>query len=305
MATVVDLASHFDAEGRFLDGEGELDVVFATRGGERFPGRLCFRDGLCIRAEMEGGGTWESPGGGPLDGVRALLDLGGPKSTGVAIDRGRMILLDEARDEARKRGFLLNFRVARNLFGHPQVMTDAPRGDVATIGRTLARAAIWLTPKSVAGFDAADFAELGPARRRELQTAVDEFRTIAQQVPSNRPATDEQFAAGSAAFERLSPILEPYLAFHDEDRRVEAALRNVAFPDWIVNWDYQLQSDSDGEAILRVDVFADERTAPMARLGVTTLELTDEVRQALDAVGVERWPYIRVKTALEHKTGAR
>ena len=101
------------------------------------------------------------------------------------------------------------------------------------------------------------------------------------------------------------PILEPYLASPDEGRRVEAALRTVTFPDWIINWDYQLGSDPEGEPTLRVEIFADESTAPMARLGSTTLELTDQVRQALDAARIERSPYIRVKTAFEHKTVGR
>src|SRR5947209_10125052 len=56
-----DLQNQFDADGRFLGKNGELAVIFATRGGARFPGKLYFKDGLCIRAEMERGGDWALP----------------------------------------------------------------------------------------------------------------------------------------------------------------------------------------------------------------------------------------------------
>jgi hypothetical protein len=304
MSAVDDFKAKFDSEGRLRDQNGSLAVVFATKGGGRFPGKLHFSDGLCVRAEMEGGGDWVNPDKSPIHGIRFLLDFGGETLHGVAIDQGHLVPLDEPKRTSSKRDFLLNFRVARNLFVHPQkVEADSATVNTGAVSAALTRAAIWLTPKSVAGFNAADFPELGPARQAELLAAVQSFKAVADQVPSNKPATDEQYGNASVAFAKILKILEPYLPVPDEAKQVESALRDVEFPPWVVNWDYELASDSDGVAAVWVNVFADEQAVPKGQLGRAASELTSRVRQAFDGKQVRRWPYIRMRTALEHKVG--
>jgi hypothetical protein len=304
MSAVDDFRAKFDSEGRLRDQNGSLAVVFATKGGGRFPGKLHFSNGLCIRAEMEGGADWVNTDDSPIHGIRFLLDFAGEPLHGVAIVQGHLIQLDEPKRTSSKREFLLNFRVARNLFVHPQrVEADSPTVDPEAVATMLARAAIWLTPKSVAGFNAADFPELSLARQAELLAAVQSFKAVADQVPSNKPATDEQVGNASVAFAKIREILDPYLPVPDEAKQVEAALRNVEFPPWVVNWDYELASDSDGVAAVWVNVFADEQAVPKDRLGPAASELTSRVRQAFDGKLIHRWPYIRMRTAQEHKVG--
>lgn len=299
-----DFRNKFDEQGRFRDAEGELNVVFAMKGGGRFNGKLHFKNGLCVRAVMEAGGDWELPDNAPINGIRFLLDFGEEDLHEVAIDQGRIADLGEAKKRSTKRDFLRNFRIARNLFVHPQkVETESATVDRAAISRTLARAAIWLTPKSVAGFNAADFAELGPDRQAELQTAVQNLLAVASQVPANKPATKEQYGNASVAFARILGILAPYLPMPDEAKQVEGALRSVEFPPWVVNWDYELATDSDGGPAVWLNVFADEQAVPKTQLGKSASELTSKVRQALDSHRIRRWPYIRMKTAMEHKVG--
>jgi len=223
---------------------------------------------------------------------------------GAAIDQGRVIQLDEAKSPLAKRDFLANLRIARNLFVHPQrVEADSETVETAAIADNLARAAIWLTTRSVAGFNADEFPELGSVRQAELQTAVQNFRAVATQVPADKPATREQFGNARVAFARILEILAPYLPVPDEAERVEAALRSVDFPPWVVNWDYELASDSDGTAAVWVNVFADEQAVPRTQLGRAASELTSKVREALDSHQIRRWPYVRLRTALEHKVG--
>lgn len=304
MPAIEEFKARFDSEGRLRDQSGSLGVVFATKGGGRFPGRLHFSNGLCVRAEMEGGGDWANPDNSPIHGIRFLLDFGDDELHGVAIDKGHLIHIDKPKRHSSKRDFLLNFRIARNLFGHPQkVAADSPTIDTKAISSTLTRAAIWLTPKSVAGFNVDDFLELGPDRQAELRAAVQSFKAVADQVPPDKPATDEQYGNASVAFARILAILAPYLPVPDEAKQVEAALREVEFPPWVVNWDYELDSDSDGVAAVWVNVFADEKAVPQRQLGREAYELTSKVRQAFDAKQVRRWPYIRMRTALEHKVG--
>ena len=106
MSQLDDFRSKFDNEGRFRDRDGSLNVVFATKGGGRFPGKLHFSSGLCVLAEMEGGGEWGHPDRSPIHGIRFLLDFGDCMLSGVAIDEGRVVRLDEVKKLLAKRDFL-------------------------------------------------------------------------------------------------------------------------------------------------------------------------------------------------------
>ena len=78
---------------------------------------------------------------------------------------------------------------------------------VRKMRRRLARSAIWLTPKSVKEFSAADFAELGPERQRDLEAAAQGFLQVAKHVPADQPATVEQYSKGATEFRKLVEIL--------------------------------------------------------------------------------------------------
>jgi hypothetical protein len=252
---------------------------------------------------MEHGGDWVLPNETPLIGIRFLLHFGEEKLYGIAIDEGKIISLDVVPGPSSKRDFLSNVRVARNLFVHPRVESDKTSVAATANQGALSRADIWLTPKSVAGFNAADFPELGLDRQQELQAAVQSFLAVATQVPADRPATAEQFGNASVAFAKIRQILGPYLSLPDEARNIEKALRAVDFPAWVVNWDYEIGSDSDGTAVVWVIVFVDEQTVPGMRLGREAAELTTKVRQAFANFKIDRWPHIRLSTAVGHKAG--
>ena len=69
---------------------------------------------------MEQGGDWGLPDDSPLQGVRFLLDFGDARC-GVAVDMGRIVFLGEMAERDRKRDFLANVRIGRNLFIHPRI----------------------------------------------------------------------------------------------------------------------------------------------------------------------------------------
>lgn len=303
MITAEDFRNQFDVDGRFHRGNGELPIVFATRGGGRFPGTLLFKEGLCWRAEMERGGEWALPDESPLH-VSFLVAFGTERLYRLWIAFGRVMLLDETPAQAgSKSSFLTNLRVARNLFIHGKAMADTPEVDTSAIERTLARAAIWLTPKSVSGFNAADFPELGVDRQQELLSAVQSFLSIAGEIAPEKPAMPEEYGNAAVAFSKILTILDPYLPMLDEARNVEGALRTVKLPPWVANWNYDLGSDADGVPAVWVDVFADDETVPRTKLGRAASELTTSIRQAFRAAQVDRWPYVRLKTVVEHKAG--
>ena len=159
----------FDEEGRFRDRDGVLDVVIMTSVGNRYPGKLHFNNGLCIRAEMEGGSPWAFPDNSPLDQIRFVLYFEGETPCAIYVDQGRIVHQNQVPERPTKQDFLTNLRVARNLFFHPQrVEADSATVDIGDVTDAVARAAIWLTPKSVAGYNAADFPELGLDRQDDL-----------------------------------------------------------------------------------------------------------------------------------------
>ena len=151
------------------------------------------------------------------------------------------------------------------------------------------------------GFNAADFPELKADRQAELLNAVQTFKAVASQVPADKPPTKEQYGNAAIAFIAILNILSPYLPTPEESKKVEKALRNVPFPPWVVNWDYELGSSEEGDAAVWVNVFAEGNVArsDYGRFGSQIIPI---IRQALEAEGVRRWPYVRLRTATEYKT---
>src|SRR5260370_4500270 len=99
-----------------------------------------------------------------------------------------------------KQDFLSNLGSARNLFVHPRQGGNGSSLDPQATAQRLARAAIWLAPKSVAGFNAADFPELGLDRQRALQGAVREFLAGANPGPPGQAATGGQSRPSAVSF---------------------------------------------------------------------------------------------------------
>jgi hypothetical protein len=301
MSAAYDFLSLFDEQGRYKNGDGEVRVVFLTKSGAQYPGRFRFKRGLLVSAEMDGASQWGYPDESPLDGLKFLLHFRGEKPREVFVEQGRIVHNFEAQDRASREQFLANFRVARNLFAHPRVEADSPTIDTASISDALTRGALWLTPKSVEGFDAADFPELKADRQAELLDAVQAFKSVASQVPADQPLTKEQYGDAATAFVAVLNILSPYLPTPEESKRVEKALRNVSFPPWVVNWDYQLGSSEEGDAAVWVNVFAEGNVA-RSDYGRFGSQIIPKIRQALETEGVRRWPYVRLRTAAEYKT---
>lgn len=303
--TAIEFTEKFEEMGRYRAVNGYENVTFVTRTRRRYPGRVHFRDGFCVRVEMDGGGDWSYPDQSPLNEIRLLLQFDEDKPLAIAVDHGRVLFQQSSEKEASKKEFLANFRVARNLFAHPQVDVDG-RQDAAALERMLIRSAIWLTPKSVEAFNADQFPELGPDRQFELQSAVKRFQEVADQVPADAPATDVQFRTATEAFTVMRDILAPYVSIPEEARKVEKALAEVGkeFPTWVINWDYELGSDSDDAAAVWVNVFADNSTAPIPQLGRYASDWTTKIRTSLTVAGIDRWPYVRVRTGDEHKARA-
>ncbi len=301
MAAVDDFLSLFDEQGLYKNGDGAVPVDFLTRSGAKYPGKLRFKNGHLVSAEMDGADPWRYPNESPLEAMKFLLHFQGEKPRAVFVQQGRVIHNFEAQDRASKEQFLANFRVARNLFFHSGAEADSPIIDTASISDALTRGALWLTPKSVEDFNAADFPELKADRQADLLNAVKAFQAVASQVPADKPPSKEQYGNAATAFIAILNILSPYLPTPEESKKVEKALRNVPFPPWVVNWDYELGSSEEGDAAVWVNVFAEGNVArnDYGRFGS---QIIPKIREALATEGIRRWPYVRLRTATEYKT---
>ena len=175
-----DFLGKFDSDGRYLNDEGAESVVFATTGGFQYPGKLCFRTGLCVAADMAARGNWSSPDNAPISGIQFLLDFGQETPLQVAIDQGRVIQIAETNRRSTRAEFLSNFRIARNLYIHSEGPTPISGFDAGKIDERLVRAAIWLTPRTLAGFNVSDFREIGRDRQKELEDSANDFLAVAR-----------------------------------------------------------------------------------------------------------------------------
>lgn len=301
MSTASGFMNQFDDKGTFRPGDGEVDAVFLTPTGKPYPGKLHFKSGLCVRAEMQGGSPWAYPDDSPLT-IQFTLDLGEQRPHVIDLDQGRIVRHFQAPPRPSKGEFLANLRRARNLYVHGRNGMGGITENGPASAERQARSAIWLTPKSVESFNIADFPELGSERQAKLEAAVQDFLTAVNQVPASQSVTPDQYETASTALQKLLEILSDHLPMHDEAKKVEAALQGVSFPPWLVNWDYEIGEDQQGEPAVRLYAFAEEGW-PRIDMVRFTIQVVPTIRRALKAEGVDRWPYVHLSSVATHKAG--
>ena len=101
MSATDEFLNLFEAEGRFRAGDGTVNVVFLTNSGRRYSGRLEFKDGLCVSADMEGSSPWVYPDRSPLSGLRFLLSFDHGESLVIVIHEGQVLTPDTLQADAR------------------------------------------------------------------------------------------------------------------------------------------------------------------------------------------------------------
>jgi hypothetical protein len=201
-----------------------------------------------------------------------------------------------------RQDFLDSVWLARNLRVHARGRSDLAPAVAQDSEGPPPRAPVWLTPKSVAGFEGDDFRELGPDRQRELAEAVAEFLAVAQQVPPTAPATPDQVSQAAAALTKLFQILAPYDPTFEESRKVERAIESLELPDWVESWNFRLDKDWADDPSVRVTLYMDERIAPRNQWIPTLKRLTSSLVNALSSLGISRFPYIGMSPVSEHKS---
>lgn len=196
--------------------------------------------------------------------------------------------------------FLKKLRHARNLFVH-RVHVDSGITDADAIARRLASSPLWLTPYVVEDFDPAEFPEIPDADRELLSDAVDRFAGIARSVPPNQPATDKQILDATVAFQAILDLLQDYIERDREADEIRRILMSLTFPREVLTWDIEFGTDSTGDPALWLWIILVDGAADGDEFAVLTAGVREQIRRALRDARIERWPYVRFRTASEEQ----
>lgn len=99
---------------------------------------------------------------------------------------------------------------------------------------------LWLTPKSVEGFDPADFGDWPRKEREELANKVAAFLDIATRVGADKPATKTQSKQARRQLKGIIAIVRPRLLnewLEAQEEMLEEATAAAKSKDWYVEKD--------------------------------------------------------------------
>jgi hypothetical protein len=117
----------------------------------------------------------------------------GLATNGVALHMAKEVFLQDVRDALS--------------WAAPAVDADSPSVNTDHLARVFRRAAIWLTPRTVAAFDPADFRDLPSDDRETLHRAIKGFRRVSGTVPPDAPASDEQVREGWSHLQTIARVI--------------------------------------------------------------------------------------------------
>jgi hypothetical protein len=201
--------------------------------------------------------------------------------------------------------FWISVRTAAGLMV-PKAAVDSPRLDRGRIETILRGATFWLTPGSVKGYNPKDFEFLSEEERTRLDEGMREFKAVAESVPRQGPATDEQIKDGVLGFSKIIEVVRPD-KYADFDafvigKKIENLVRDE-LPDWVREMVFETGYDSSGAPALWIWVEVEDEAARE-----DSIENFLMIRRELTAAGAQvcpdRWVYVRMRTVSEQRPKA-
>jgi hypothetical protein len=197
--------------------------------------------------------------------------------------------------------FWLNVRTGAR-FLTPGTTADSPRLDVASIERTLGAAPVWLTPKSVAGFNPEDFQFLPGKDQKALREAVERFLEVARQLPRHQPGTEQQVQQALPQFARIIEILRPD-KYADAQafvigKRLEQHLANQ-IPPTVLELRYETGPDWAGDPALWIWVILKDEATAKGLLLPNARQVRELLEDGVSELGFEHFPHVRVRADSE------
>lgn len=200
--------------------------------------------------------------------------------------------------------FLRNIQTARNVV-FPQlpagITLATPADPLAFDGAWLRRTApVWLTPRTVTGFDVNEFESFEAKDRENLGKVVQGFLAIANAVAGRDP-TDEELSSGIAHLTTLVTVLDPL--FHDAEGKVllRALYRsNASFPDFVLGLDYSLDTDWSGDPGIWIWVIVPDDVDPDSDEFIRfSQEFRKGVWKVVSEANSNRLPYVHFRLLSE------
>lgn len=204
--------------------------------------------------------------------------------------------------------FWRNLRTAASLVA-PSATTDWLDADTGAVESHLRAAMIWLTPRSVDGFDPNDFRFLDEDQQVALQESIERFRKVAEQVPGNKPATRLHAKEGRNAFGEILKLLQPHRFKDAESFRMQVLLERELkgqLPDWVTGIDCETGLDLSDEPAIWIWVHVTDDAVDKGKFAKQVLAIHDAVEAAYQRIGGRRWPFVRFQNpdAFAHRKGA-
>jgi hypothetical protein len=196
--------------------------------------------------------------------------------------------------------FVQNVKTAEH-FLPPKAATDSSASGANGTARDLEEAAIWLSPGTVKGFDPRDFDDMPPDQLAELTANVERFRRVAERVPGDKPVPLDDLSEALPALRAIVDALQPNIA-DPEGRRVSDALHKAQFPDFVLGFDYRLDTDHMGDPVVWIWAIVHDGFEDDPAFVDKMLKVDETVRQAIRRDGIERWPLASVRTVSEQRS---
>lgn len=124
--------------------------------------------------------------------------------------------------------FIDSLRLASRSLPRPKVVSGQGEQVDDYLARSIHHTDLWLSTKSVEGFDAADFKDWPSKNQKELAKEVAAFLEIAEAVPPDKPATKAQSAEARKHLERVIEIVGKHVVSEWIDAQKEMIAEAVA-----------------------------------------------------------------------------
>jgi hypothetical protein len=185
---------------------------------------------------------------------------------------------------------------------------DPAHADAATLERMFQYARMWLTPRSVEGFDPDEFAFLPDEHRAALQESVERFRSVVDRMPRKKPPKRELLEEGRVALRAILDLIH-LLEFVDAESfrttvLLERELRG-RLPHWVTGISCRSGLDLADDPAIWIQVDVTDAAVDKKLIAKHWQKINDEIESAYRRIGGRRWVFYRYHSldAFAHQQG--
>ena len=200
--------------------------------------------------------------------------------------------------------FIATLRTARSaLFGRMNESADSgrPANQASLMDAARRTADIWFTPNLVRDYDEAEFRFLPQPKQQELRAAVEEFRRLTQAVHGTVP-TPEQIEQGYDLLVTINNLTPRDFGEEQELYQLRDVSHSVPWPECVRGMSFRLGTDSTGDPAVWIWLMVeDDVVIDSAEVQAELATVREALQEAIQRAGINRWPYISVRTRTETK----